>query len=132
MLFRSFEINVFAHNGIILTHCHFLGHGAAVFLGNVKRSEERRGGKECLMPGANAAAAEVVATRICAEIKSEKVRLKDARKDGTTASIGLATMAASGGAASAEQMIATAIDSLAKAQGAGAAQIVAQELRLAA
>jgi two-component system, cell cycle response regulator len=94
-----------------------------------------RYGADCfaiLMPGADANGAEAVANRICAEIKSEKVRLKDARKDGTTASIGLATMAASGGAASAEQMIATALDSLAKAQALGAAQVVAQEMRLAA
>jgi two-component system, cell cycle response regulator len=85
-----------------------------------------------LMPGADAKGAEAVANRICAEIKSEKVRLKDARKDGTTASIGLATMAASGGADTAQQMIATATDSLAKAQALGAAQVVAQELKLAA
>ena len=85
-----------------------------------------------LMPGADAKGAEIVATRICAEIKTEKVRLKDARKDGTTASIGLATMAASGGAESASDLLAIALDSLAKAQAQGAAQIVAQELKLAA
>jgi two-component system, cell cycle response regulator len=85
-----------------------------------------------LMPSADAKGAEAVAKRICSEIKSEKVRLKDSRKDGTTASIGLATMTASGGAASLADMIATAGDSLAKAQALGAAQVVAQELRLAA
>jgi two-component system, cell cycle response regulator len=85
-----------------------------------------------LMPGADAKGAEAVATRICAEIKSEKVRLLDGRKDGMTASIGLATMAASGGAASAAGIVATAVDALAKAQALGAAQIMMLELKLAA
>ena len=85
-----------------------------------------------LMPGADAKGAEAVATRICAEIKSEKVRLLDGRKDGMTASIGLATMAASGGAASAAEMVATALQALAKAQALGAAQIIRLELKLAA
>ncbi|MGL4404628.1 MAG: diguanylate cyclase [Notoacmeibacter sp.] len=85
-----------------------------------------------LMPGADAKGAQAVAERICAEIKSEKVRLKDGRKDGTTASIGLATISAASGAISADQIIAAALESLAKAQANGAAQIVAQELSLAA
>ncbi len=85
-----------------------------------------------LMPDADAKGAAAVAERICAEIKSEKVRLKDGRKDGTTASIGLATMGTSGGASSASEMIATALDCLAKARAQGAARIVVQELKLAA
>jgi two-component system, cell cycle response regulator len=85
-----------------------------------------------LMPGADATGAEAVATRICAEIKSEKVRLLDGRKDGTTASIGLATIVASAGANSAGDMIATALDALAQAQALGASQIVVQEFKLAA
>jgi two-component system, cell cycle response regulator len=85
-----------------------------------------------LMPGADANGAETVATRICDEIKSEKVRQLDGRKDGNTVSIGLATMPISGGAISAEQMIATALTALAKAQAQGAAQIVMQEFKLAA
>ena len=85
-----------------------------------------------LMPGADAKGAEAVATRICAEIKSEKVRLSDGRKDGTTASIGLATMAASGGAESAAEMVYTALDALTKAKALGSAQIMVLELKLAA
>jgi two-component system, cell cycle response regulator len=85
-----------------------------------------------LMPDADAKGAAAVAERICGEIKSEKVRLKDGRKDGTTASIGLATMGTSGGAGSASDMIATALDCLAKARAQGAARIVVQELKRAA
>lgn len=94
-----------------------------------------RFGLDCfaiLMPGADANGAEAVAQRICAEIKSEKVRLKDGRKDGTTASVGVSTMMTCAGAASAEDMIAMAMASLLKARSFGPSQVVAQELKLAA
>ncbi len=84
------------------------------------------------MPGADALNAELVAKRICAEIKSERVRVKETRKDGTTASIGLATMAVSDKMVTANDMIATASDALVKAQVLGASQVMSLELNLAA
>jgi len=38
-----FVIHVLAHDGIIFTHDHFLGHGARVFLGHIEMARSRRG-----------------------------------------------------------------------------------------
>jgi two-component system, cell cycle response regulator len=76
-----------------------------------------------LMPGADATGAQNAASRLCSEIGAEKVRVTDKRKDGITASIGVATLAGNGAAQSADTLFDTACAALQAARAEGAAQV---------
>lgn len=80
-----------------------------------------------LMPGADADGAEQAARRLCGEIAAEKVRVLDKRREGITASIGLASLAA-GMECDPAALMETAADALATARAEGAAHVHAARI----